>query len=340
MFKLIQVVVMCAVLSTSARLAFAEAGADERGETSYQDGMKALDAKQWQQALGLFNGVPSDSSRADGALYWKAYALNKLGRRQEALGAISRLEKQYAGSSWLNDARALEIEVKQAAGQTVSPEAEPDDELRLIAINSLMHTDPARAIPLLEGVLKGNHPLKQKQQALFVLLQTGSPRARQIVAEIARNNTSPELQKKAIENLGVFGGSESLQLLSDIYSSSTDTAVKRKVLEAFMVAHDKGRILAAAKGEANPEVRKHAIEMLGVMGHDTAPDIVALYANARDKSDRRAAIGALFVQGNATALIDLARKETDPEMKRHIVQQLSVMGNKEATDYMMEILNK
>jgi HEAT repeat protein len=336
MFKLIQIALMC----VGATLVFAEPGAAERGEVSYQVGMKALDAKQWQNAIAEFEGVPPDNARAGGALYWKAYALNKLGRRQEALTAIGQLRKQYARSQWVNDAKALEIEVRQAAGQTVSPEAESDEELKLMAINSLMNSDPERGIPLLEGVLKGNHSLKLKQQALFVLLQTGSPRARQIATGIAKDNSNPELQKKAIEDLGIFGGPESLQILSDIYASSTDVGIKHRILQSFMVAGDRGRILAAAKGESSPELRRQAIELLGVMGNETAPDILALYASGRDKSDRKAAIQALFVQGNDKALIDLARKETDPELKRHIVQQLSVMGTKDATDYMMEILNK
>ena len=47
-------------------------------------------------------------------------------------------------------------------------------------------------------------------------------------------------------------------------------------------------------------------------------------------------INALFTQGNATALVALARKETDLDMKKSIVQKLSVMGGKVATDYMLE----
>jgi hypothetical protein len=46
------------------------------------------------------------------------------------------------------------------------------------------------------------------------------------------------------------------------------------------------------------------------------------------------------VQGNATALIDLARKETDLNLKKLIVNQLSVMHSKEASDYLMELLSK
>jgi HEAT repeat protein len=319
---------------------FAESGGDAQSEGSYQAGTKALDGKQWDKAVESFNSVPKESQRADAALYWKAYALNKLGRRQEALAAIGELQKHFASSRWVNDAKALELEVRQAAGHPVSPDAESDEDLKLMAINSLMHTDPERAIPLLEKVLKGNYSPKYKERALFVLLQTGSPRARQIAAEMARANTDPGLQMKAIESLGLFGGAESRQTLSEIYASSSDVRVKRQILQSFMVSSDRGRLLAAAKSESNPELRRDAIQLLGVMGNETAPDLLSLYAGARDKSDRKAVIQALFVQDNAKALVDLARKETDPEMKKEIVRQLSVMDNKEATDYMMEILNK
>jgi hypothetical protein len=51
-------------------------------------------------------------------------------------------------------------------------------------------------------------------------------------------------------------------------------------------------------------------------------------------------IQGLFQQSNATALVNLARKEQDPSMKKDIVQKLSVMGgNPAATAYMIEILN-
>ena len=55
------------------------------------------------------------------ALYWKAYALNKLGRREEALAALAQLRKAYANSRWQDDAKALEIEVRQASGAEGQP---------------------------------------------------------------------------------------------------------------------------------------------------------------------------------------------------------------------------
>ena len=51
-------------------------------------------------------------------------------------------------------------------------------------------------------------------------------------------------------------------------------------------------------------------------------------------------INSLFVQNNAESLVAIARKETDPAMKREMVSKLSLMKSKVALDYLMEILNK
>ena len=51
-------------------------------------------------------------------------------------------------------------------------------------------------------------------------------------------------------------------------------------------------------------------------------------------------VNALFIQSNAKALVDLAKKENNQAMKQQIVQKLALMHSKDATDYMMEILSK
>jgi HEAT repeat protein len=76
------------------------------------------------------------------------------------------------------------------------------------------------------------------------------------------------------------------------------------------------------------------------MGKKYGDALVAIYASDSDKTVRKAVQQALFVQSNAHALVEIARKETDPELKKHAVQMLSVMGAKEAKDFMLEILNK
>src|SRR5438105_9382326 len=125
----------------------------ESADRTYDRGQRALDGRNWDQALLMFSQVTAScGSRADGALYWKAYALAKLGRRDEAVAAIAELRKSYATSRWLDDAKALELEVKQAGGQKMTPEAESDEDLKLMAINGLVQSDPERALPLVENL--------------------------------------------------------------------------------------------------------------------------------------------------------------------------------------------
>jgi hypothetical protein len=366
----------------------------------YERGTQALDERRWDRAEALLDDVIKlKGRRTDGALYWKAYAKNKQGQRAEALATLAALRSGHPQSRWLKEAAALELEVRQASGQSVSPEKTGDEELKLIAINSLLHSDAEKALPMLEKFLQGSQPPKLKERALFVLSQSGSPRGREIVAGIARGNANPELQMQALKYLGLFGGKESRQVLADIYGSSASVEVKKAILRSFMVAGERERVFAAAKGETVPELRREAIRQLGVMGaqaeiwqlyqSETAAEnkkellrsmfisgnaekllelartekdaglrrsaihnlgvmnsaksqeaLVSMYANEKEIDIRKEILQALFLQQNANALVEIARKETDPELKKQAVQKLSLMNSKEGTEYLMELLNK
>jgi tetratricopeptide (TPR) repeat protein len=305
----------------------------------YENGQRLLDGRHWDQALEAFSTVtPHGGSRADGALYWKAYTLNKLGRRDEAMAAIAELRKSYATSRWLDDAKVLEVEVKQAAGQKVSPESESDEDLKLMAINGLMQSDSERAIPLLENMLKGAQSPKLKERALFVLAQSSVPKAQQLLEQVARGGGNPDLQVKAINYVGVAGRKQGAgnALLPEIYASTNDANVKRAILNAYMANRDTEHLLQVAKTEKTAEFRLDAIRFVGSSGGGDA--LVAIYGSEQDRQVKQTIVEALFAHGNAKALVDLARNEKDPEMKKTIVRFLSTMKGKEATDYLMEIL--
>ena len=309
-------------------------------DRAYTSGQRALDRSQWDEALSDFTRVAANAgSRADGALYWKAYALNKLGRRDEASAALDQLRKTYAKSAWLNDANALAVEIQQAAGQNVSPESQPDEELKLIALNALVRSDPDRAMPLLENLLKGPQSPRVKERALFVLGQSDAPRAQQLLEQIARGGGNPDLQVTAINYLGAVmrKGKGDGQMLLDIYNASTDVTVKRAVLSALRTSGDTDRLMQAARAEKSAELRAQAVRLLGNRA-EAGDALVALYGSESDAQVKQAIAQSLFAQRNAKALVDLARKESDPSTKREIVRLLSTMQTKEATDYLMELL--
>src|SRR5579872_3177738 len=54
----------------------------DRDDRAYERGERALDNRRWDEALEAFTqAAAAGGTRADGALYWKAYSLAKLGRR-------------------------------------------------------------------------------------------------------------------------------------------------------------------------------------------------------------------------------------------------------------------
>jgi HEAT repeat protein len=372
----------------------------ERGDRGYESGARALDRREFAEAVTRFDAVAAaGQARADGALYWKAYALAKLGRGGEATAALDELAKKHPKSLWLNDAKVMRVEIAQAGGKPLSPEDASDDEMKLMAINALVQSDPERAVPLLEKLLGKPSAPKLRERALFVLSQSDSPKAREVVVRVARGGANPDLQLIAVRNLGLYGGKESRQVLADLYGSSADPMIKRQVLHGFMVGGERDRMLSIARSERNLELRKEAIRFLGTMGanaelaqlyaSEASPEVrqqlmqalfvggntgklieiaktekdrdlraraihhlgtsdaaaagdalASIYGSTSDADTRRAVLDALFVQNNARTLVGLARKESNPELKKQAVSRLSNMRNKEATDFLLEILNK
>ncbi len=376
-------------------------GAAADDASLYADGTRAINENRWPDAAGLFDRVAQmHGEHAEGALYWKAYAENKEGQPANALSTCGELRKSYPKSRWLDECGALEIEIRGKSGQPVSPQAETDENLKLLALNALMQQDQEQAVPILQKILSGNQSDELKSRALFVLAQSQSPQAQALIGQIAQGQSGPALQIKAIRMLATQGKGAD-ETLASIYQHSTDVQVKRVILQSYLITGDSSKLLEAARQETNPELVKTAVHTLGAMsagqdlltmyratnnaqtkadiinslipaGHNgvaplteiaqseqdpelrrkairnlgiaggmsVAPALVATYQKNTDAETKRAAAQALFLANDAQDLVTLARAEKDMEMKKYLVQQLSLMHDQEATKYMLEILNK
>lgn len=303
-------------------------------QRDYDRARRAIDDGQWTQALErLREVVAAGGTRADAALYWSAYALERLGRRADALTAIAELGRTYPKSRWLGDARALEVQVRQRAGQPVALDAAGDEELKLLALNALQFSSPEQALPMLEQLLKSAQSIRLRERALFVLAQSNSPEARKVIADVARQG-NPDLQRKAIDYLGVHGSRENGALLAELYGPA-DADVKRRILRAYMVAGDRARVLAAATGETEPAVRTEAVRQLGVMGaHD---ELWQLYQREATVEVKREILQAMFIGGNSTRLLELAKSEPNADLRRVAVRNLGLMRASSTGSALVEI---
>ena len=60
--------------------------------------------------------------------------------------ALAELKKNYAQSPYLDEAKILEGDAKRAAGQPVQAESSDNDEIKLLAAQTVMRTDPKSAL--------------------------------------------------------------------------------------------------------------------------------------------------------------------------------------------------
>ncbi|WP_213806833.1 HEAT repeat domain-containing protein [Granulicella sp. dw_53] len=290
--------------SSSTSTSRSSTSSTQEEDAAYAAGSRALEQQQWPEAVASFDKViNAKGKRADAALYWKAYTLNKLGKGPLALATCNQLRSQYASSPWNTDCRAVSIPLRRDFDVDVELPEPPslpmppmpdmdgerrhgrdavqrgsDDDLKLLALNSLLNQDPAKAIPVLRAMLSGNQSMRVKKHALFVLAQSRSPEAQSVLHDAVLGKMDPELQREAIQSMAVFQGKRANDTLAEVYRSTSDASVRKSIISAF------------------------------------------------------------FISGDAPRMVELARNEKDLNVKRNIVSQLALMHDKAATDYMMELL--
>jgi tetratricopeptide (TPR) repeat protein len=250
--------------------------------------------------------------RQDASLYWKAYSLNKLGRTDEARATCDSLRKEQPSSSWVMECLVLQTrsltdtttlaalaqvdamqnldlsKLKVDLGnlhiedwQTLSRmdgkgfnsnRPTTEDDIKILALNSLMRQDPAKALPLLRDLLKSDKPVEMRRQALFVLSRSKDPQAQAILTEVAKTNGNPEMQRQAIEMLALNRGKDAGPTLVEVYRGSTDPGVKRAALNGLFMAHDATRLVDLARGEKDLNLKRDIVSQLALMHDQAATD--------------------------------------------------------------------
>jgi len=292
----------------------------------YSDGTRAINEGRWSDAVDLFNKVVQQhGQRAEGALYWRAYAENKEGQPARAISTCAGLRHTYPKSEWLDECGALEIEIRGRSAQPVQPQAEQDEDLKLLALNAIMQQDEARAIPAIQQILDGNGSDKLKEHALFVLSQSNSKQTQDLIGQIARGQSNPVLQVKAIHVLSTRG-KQSVDLLSDIYQHSSNDAVKKAILQSYLITGSPDKLVEAARNESNPQLIKTAVQSLGAMG--ATAQLQTLYKESKSGEVKEHIINSLIAAGpkGAEVLGNIAASEQDPDLRRRAIRNLGISG--------------
>jgi len=261
----------------------------------FNSGLKAMDEGRWSDALSSFDKVHGEY--ADAALYWKAYNLEKLGRTDDARAACARLASASAQSPWNAECMALQVnsgahhpavkvqvlkskephdgyrviadEYNVGPYKTTDTPHDPNDDLKLLALNSLMEQEPEKAMPILRSFIFSDKPIELRRRALFVLGTSKAPGSRELLLDIATTSKDVSLQRAAVQTLATTEGKAAAPELMKIYQGSTDTQVKRAAVSGLFIAQDAPDLVTLARAEKDIELKRNLVSQLSIM-HDPA----------------------------------------------------------------------
>jgi hypothetical protein len=282
----------------AAALATPEPASTTTDDTAYTAGTRAMNQQQWNDAVASFDKViNAKTNRVDAALYWKAYSLNKLGNKGLALATCFQLRSQYKTSPWNKDCSALSIDLNDTINTAVNnamanvhididPSLEldvptlqadvrddPNDDIKILALNSLLHQDPARALPILRGILANSQSSPgMKRRALFILAQSKSPEAQTILHDAIIGKMDPALQRQAIQSIAVFQGKRDNDTLVEVYRTTADPQIKRAVVSALFITNDAPRLIELARNEKDLNLKRNIVSQLAIMHDQAATD--------------------------------------------------------------------
>lgn len=282
------------------------------------------------------------SPQAHGDDELKLLALNAL-MQQDSSRAMPAIKQilNGDGSEKLKE-RALFVlassnssEAQKLIGDIARGQSNP--ELQVRAVKMYAAIKGKQSVATLADVYQHTANETVKRAILQSYLISGS---QDKLLEAARSEQNPVLSKAAVQELGAMAA---VSALTRLYHDTKDNQIKSSVLGSLVASGPRGMeaLSEIAKTEQDPELRRKATRNLGIAGGaSAAPQLVKAYQSSSDPESKRSAIEGLFLSGDAHDLVALARAEKNPELKQMIVSRLSVMHSKEASDYMMELLNK
>ncbi len=230
-----------------------------------------------------------------------------------------------------DDPRAQQL-IAQIARDSKNPD------LQVNAIQMLGISSNQTSIDLLSDLYNESTNFEVKQAVIHAyIIADDSESLVDHMIDMLKTEKNPELQAEIIHALGVLDATE---VMATLYTSIEGTELRKVVLESMMIADDADGLIKVLQSEKDVELRASAMEMLAVSGDKAGAEyLVKLYPDGSHE-DKLAVIESMMIMDNPQGLISLMKKETDPELKREMLQMLTIMDSEESDEYLFQLLEK
>lgn len=231
----------------------------------------------------------------------------------------------------------------------------PNGEARLAAVSGLRRFDTSAALAALVNVLARSNDAKMQEAAILGLRRSQNPGARNALAAFAADASKPEgLREDAIVALGRRDDVEAGALIG-IYNELETPKLKTALIDRLRRRAASGNKQAEAwlfglafdANEAS-RIRSEALEAWARSPSLELSGLVEAYRRLGESDLRERIFYALYrkagrSKGEAKSqvvrtMVELARLESDPEVRERAVSWLGRTGSPEAVDFLLELL--
>jgi len=187
-----------------------------------------------------------------------------------------------------------------------------------------------------------------KKTITFMLYSHDTPLSYDFLFKTGSGNDSNEVRKNAVFWLGNFKDQKSLALLQKIFLKEGSTEVKKGIVFALNLSDmDEAveELIRIAKKDSSQEVRKQAVFWLGQKASEKSIEALkgVVKEDDEDTEVRKSAVFAISQLPSEKAvpiLIDIARTNKSPSIKKQAIFWLGQKDSDEALKFFEEILLK
>lgn len=314
----------------------------EPADSLYRAARALLNQENYRRAAELFRQIHSRyprSAYAAQALYYQAFALYREGGDSDlraAQEALSRLQRQYGEAQIAQReaasllarvqgelgrrgyAEAAEAVAERARGVATATQRDVcEDEVRLAALNALLHMSAEQALPILKRILERREDdecsVIMRRKAVFLVAQHVDEETVDILLDIVSNDPDREVRSQAVFWLSQVPGERTVAALEEILLRSDDRELQERAIFALSQhsSEQASRILRdyAMQEGAPVELRDKAIFWIG---------------------QHRSAANARFLR-------ELYGSTREPELKEKVIFSLAQMGGEENGRWLLDI---
>lgn len=309
--------------------------------------------ERWAEAVAKLSDLVGGRARGPhihAALYWLAFALKKQNKAKEADLALVRLIQEFPDSTWVADARALRVEIapQLSNSETINNEAIKgnNDEVKLIALQNLFQTNPARAATLVANILKPNSGASRtlREGVITLLGQQDDRQASALLVQVVHNETDSKLRKQAIMGLSDSDDPAVLEVLKDVAEKTDD----ENLIEAslYVISEYQGEpaltlLIEFAQNAKSQVLREKAVLWMGQRkGEAVVNELMKIYEANPDFETRQRVLLALAAHNGESSLaqiLKIAATEKDLGLRQQAIDLAAQRDDERAIDALIQL---